>query len=136
MSDPTQSERSVSVSTPSVGDVLVFKSMSASEGMSQLFEYELELLSKQSDIDLNDMLGQSVTVLLKTDIPAAQGGKDRFFNGLVSRFSYVGTQDRYHLYQATLVLEPDPNVELPHLPGDDRSRHRGRGFAKKRLLRF
>ncbi|RLJ22298.1 type VI secretion system tip protein VgrG [bacterium endosymbiont of Escarpia laminata] len=76
--------------------------MSASEGMSQLFEYELELLSKQSDIDLNDMLGQSVTVLLKTDIPAAQGGKDRFFNGLVSRFSYVGTQDRYHLYQATL----------------------------------
>ncbi|MBL3589258.1 MAG: type VI secretion system tip protein VgrG [gamma proteobacterium endosymbiont of Lamellibrachia anaximandri] len=102
VSDPTQSTRSVSVSTPLGGDVLVFKSMSASEGMSQLFEYELELLSEQSDIGLNDMLGQSVTVLLVTDTPAAQGGKDRFFNGQVSRFSYAGTQDRYHLYQATL----------------------------------
>jgi len=102
VSDPTQSTRSVSVSTPLGGDVLLFKSMSASEGMSQLFEYELELLSEQSDIDLNDMLGQSVTVRLESVTPAAQGGKDRFFNGQVSRFSYAGTLDRYHLYQATL----------------------------------
>ncbi len=98
----TQSTRSVSVSTPLGEDTLVFKSMSASEGMSQLFEYELELLSEQGNIDLNDMLGQSVTVSLETNTPAARGGKDRFFNGLVSRFSYAGTQDRYHLYQATL----------------------------------
>ncbi len=97
MSDITQSERSVSVSTPLGGDTLAFMSMSASEEMSQLFEYELELLSERSDIDLNDMLGQSVTVRLETE-----ENKDRFFNGLVSRFSYAGTQDRYYRYRASL----------------------------------
>jgi type VI secretion system secreted protein VgrG len=77
--------------------VLLFHRMHARDEISRLSEYEIDLLSKQADIDLDKILAQKVTV--KLELPA---GKTRFFNGFVTRFVQVGMHGRYHLYRATV----------------------------------
>ena len=93
----TQSERKVSVSTPLGPDKLVFRRMSANENLSQLFEYELELLSEDGEIKHESLLAKNITVTLEND-----DGSKRYFNGYISRFAYAETADRYYLYRATL----------------------------------
>ncbi|MES9857691.1 MAG: type VI secretion system tip protein TssI/VgrG [Sedimenticola sp.] len=93
-----QTEREVSISIPSLGeDVLVFQRMDANESLSKLFNYELELLSEDGEIDYESLLAETATVtLLKAD------GSKRFFNGHITNFSYAGAQDRFSRYRATL----------------------------------
>ena len=57
--------RVMKIKTPLEDDVLLFHGMQASEEMSRLCEYELDLLSAQGDVDLDDMLGKNVTVELE-----------------------------------------------------------------------
>ncbi|RCX31118.1 hypothetical protein DFQ59_10382, partial [Thioalbus denitrificans] len=45
-----QSDRNVAITTPLGADVLVLRSMSGTERLGRLFEYELELLSEDHDI--------------------------------------------------------------------------------------
>jgi type VI secretion system secreted protein VgrG len=89
--------RVMEIVTPLGADVLLFHRMNAREEMGRLFEYELDLLSKKGDINLDDILAKSVTV--KLEIP---DGKTRYFNGYVTRFGLVGMHGRYHLYRATV----------------------------------
>lgn len=60
------------------------------EAVGRAFEYELELLSDNHDIEPKDVLGQNVTVSLF--IPDHD---DRFFNGHVTDFAYVGTHSTH-----------------------------------------
>jgi type VI secretion system secreted protein VgrG len=83
--------------TPLGEDVLLFHGMSAREEMSRLFEYRLDLLSTKDDINLDDILGQNVTI--KLGLPQDQ---TRYFNGYVSRFSAGGMYGRHHRYVATV----------------------------------
>lgn len=72
-------------------------SLSASEGLSRPFEYQVEILSDKADLDLAKFLGKSMTVAL--ELPEGK----RYFNGLVSRFAHSGRRTRqFHHYQATL----------------------------------
>ena len=72
-------------------------SLSASEGLSRPFEYQVEILSDKADLDLAKFLGKSMTVALELPV-----GK-RHFNGLVSRFAHSGRRTRqFFHYQATL----------------------------------
>lgn len=89
--------RVMEIVTPLGADVLLFHRMNAREELSRLFEYELDLLSKKGDINLDDILAKSVTV--KLELPE---GKTRHFNGYVTRFAQVGMHGRYHLYRATV----------------------------------
>ncbi len=89
--------RVMEIVTPLGDDVLLFYRMRARDELSQLSEYQLDLLSTRGDIELDKILGQNVTV--KLELPE---DKRRFFNGYVTRFSQVGMQGRYHLYQATV----------------------------------
>ena len=91
-----QTERAIEVSSPLGKDVLLFRSMQASEQLGRMFDYRLELLSDDHNIKLEDVLGQSLTVSLETP------NGDRFFNGFVSEFSYVGIHDDRALYHASL----------------------------------
>ncbi|MCD6532510.1 MAG: type VI secretion system tip protein VgrG, partial [Deltaproteobacteria bacterium] len=93
----TQEHREVEVATPLGDDVLLFRSMTVSEELGRLFSFEIELYSEQPQLNLSDMLGQKMTVRL--NLP---GGGQRYFNGHVSRFSQVGQEDEYTVYQATL----------------------------------
>jgi type VI secretion system secreted protein VgrG len=84
--------------TPLGGD-LMFYGLHAQEEMGRLFTFQLDLLSENGAIALDDILGKNVTVkvLLPDDSP-------RFFNGYVTRFTQQGAYGRYHRY--TAVAQP------------------------------
>jgi len=88
--------RMMEIVTP-LGEDLLFHRMRANEEMSRLGEYEIDLLSKKSDIDLDQILAKNVTV--KLELPDQ---KTRYFNGFVTRFLQVGMHGKYHLYHATV----------------------------------
>jgi type VI secretion system secreted protein VgrG len=94
---PTQAQREVSVKSALADDVLLFKRMTCSEALGQIYTYQLELLSTRSDIRIADVLGTSMTVVL--DLP--EGG-ERYFNGIVTRFAYRGWRDGMASYDAVL----------------------------------
>jgi type VI secretion system secreted protein VgrG len=97
----TQKHRIFAAETPLGEDVLVFYRMTGTEQLGRLFEYDLELLSERTYIQLADMLGKNVTVRMQ--LPEARGAGARYFNGFVTRFSYLGMRGmRYGAYRATL----------------------------------
>jgi len=93
----TQSDRFIGVSSPLGGDELLFRRMSAYESLGRLFEIHLELLSTSETINLDDVVGQDMTVRLEV-----QDGSDRYFNGFCSEFSQTGRLGRYVTYEAVL----------------------------------
>ncbi len=94
-----QTHRLIAVTTPLGEDELVIRRMSGTERMSRLFEYELELYSKDIDIKYEDLLGGSATVRVELE-----SGETRYFNGHISRFSLVGQEGLHYTYQA--ILKP------------------------------
>lgn len=90
-------DRLAEIVTPLPAGTLLFHRMRASEGMSRMFSYELELLSTDSGIKFADLLGKMMTV--KLQLP---GNAERYFNGYVSRFGFTGRRGRYFQYHATL----------------------------------
>ena len=88
--------RVMEIVTP-LGEDLLFHRLRANEEISRLGEYEIDLLSKKADIDLDQILAKNVTV--KLELPER---KTRYFNGFVARFVQVGMHGRYHLYHATV----------------------------------
>ncbi|MEP6923189.1 MAG: type VI secretion system tip protein TssI/VgrG, partial [Pyrinomonadaceae bacterium] len=101
----TQDGRELSITTPLGKDFLLLQSLQASENLSQLFRYELELYHEEikegyepTSVDEQKILGNTITIRLE------QGdGIERFFNGIVVRFSQGQRDDRFSHYQATVV---------------------------------
>lgn len=83
--------------TPLEEGKLLFSKMSANEGLSRMFTYEVDLLSTDKSIAFADLLGKPMTV--KLQLPE---GDIRFFNGYVARFGFVGRRGAYYQYRATL----------------------------------
>lgn len=98
MVEAAQADRLFEVSSPLGKDILLFHAMSASERLSHPFEFDLELLSKDHDIELDDVVGQILTV--RVDLPAERS--TRYFNGYVSQLSYEGGLREFSRYRATL----------------------------------
>jgi len=92
---PIQSARQVAIATPLGEDVLLFHRMTAAEELGRLFHFELDLLSKDPNINFEDLLGNKVTVRLEL-----ADNKTRYFNGFVTRFSMTGTYGNYIAYHA------------------------------------
>ena len=95
--DPSQTERLATVTSTLGKDVLLFRRMKAHEALGRMFRFDLELVSKESDIKFEDAIGQPMTVELQLG-----GDKSRFFSGLVTRFAQVGTSGRLAKYEVTL----------------------------------
>ncbi|VAW85131.1 VgrG protein [hydrothermal vent metagenome] len=93
----TQKNRPIKVKTPLGDDVLMLRAMSGSEELGRLSQFDLDLLSRDDQIKLEDVLGQNLTVELM--LP---DGETRYFNGIVSRFCQVGESGEFFSYQATL----------------------------------
>jgi len=80
------------------GCTMQLLSMSASEGLSRPFEFQVEILCDKPNVALADCLGKSMTVAV-----SLPDGSQRYFNGLVARFAHSGRRTRqYFHYQATL----------------------------------
>ncbi len=89
--------REFEVTTPLGDGVLLFRRMMVTEELGRMFEINLELLSKNGELTLSDMLGEGVTVTVT--LPA---GGTRYFHGIVCRFVQEGHSGKYHTYRATL----------------------------------
>jgi type VI secretion system secreted protein VgrG len=63
-----------------------------------LFSFQLDLLSENSSIDFDDVVGQPITISVELE----EGGS-RYFNGLVSRFVQLPNAGRFARYQAEIV---------------------------------
>ncbi len=80
---------------------MTFRTMFGSEALSRCFEYVVEVTSPRSDLDPEAILGAPTTVVL-----TRPDGVDRYFNGLVARFDYLGTAEDYGPSRYRLVLRP------------------------------
>jgi type VI secretion system secreted protein VgrG len=92
----TQDNRPIAVSTPLGKDVLLLEEVSGTEKLSGLFTFELSMLAlDDADIDFQKIVGQSVTVTLRS----GEGKLDaRYLNGFVRRFRQgerIAGQDGY-----------------------------------------
>jgi type VI secretion system secreted protein VgrG len=100
----TQDNRLIAIDTPLGKDVLLLAGFKGIEGISDLFSFELNLLSENHNITFEDIIGKNVTV----SIILADGDK-RFFNGIISSFSQgrgggeAGGDPHFSHYAATVV---------------------------------
>ncbi len=99
MPQPTQATRHIAIETSLGEDVLLLQSFSAHEEISRLFEFDLNLLSEDYEINFDDIIGQNVTISM--ELP--EGGK-RYWNGYINRFVQgVSTSTQFAQYRATMV---------------------------------
>ena len=110
----TQAQRPMAVTTPLGPDVLLLVGFTGHEGISQLFNFQLELIIENKKLEklsaasggkdpvFDKLLGQRLTVSL---LLAGAGKKKRFFNGICSRVSQAGRDPTFTHYRAELVPE-------------------------------
>lgn len=102
----TQANRLLELFTPLPHDQLLIKRLSADEGMSRLFQFELEILHEENQkgydpftADPKKLIGQPMLVTARQE----QNNVERHFHGICVRFSHGGRNPRWSKYQATLV---------------------------------
>ncbi len=94
----TQETHRISITTPLGKDVLLLRGFSGSEAVSQLFHFDLDLLSENDSVKFEDVVGKNVTLHVNT-----AEGKKRHFNGFVSGFSQGPQERRLTAYHAQMV---------------------------------
>ncbi len=94
----TQTNRRIAISTPLGQDILLLRGFNASESISQLFHFDLDLLSESDSIKFQDIVGKNVTLSMY-DATGAQ----RYWNGFISRFSQGAQDRRFTAYRAQMV---------------------------------
>ena len=88
----------VAISTPLGDEKLILRQAQINEELGQPFSIDVELLSDDEDICLDDILGQNVTVRLETE------DESRYFNGIVTEFFQKENIDRNACFGA--VIKP------------------------------
>ncbi|MBU6951370.1 type VI secretion system tip protein TssI/VgrG [Hahella sp. HN01] len=95
----TQDTRPIRIDTPLGKDVFLLRHFRGQEGYSQLFQYDVDLLSHKRDIRAEDIIGELAQVTIGAD-----GGAPRVFSGHVSYFESTGLEKRgLYGYKAVLV---------------------------------
>src|SRR5712692_6779150 len=79
-------------------EILVFRQLAGSDGLSTLFDYTLTAHSTRADIGAEALLGKAVTLTLLD-----QYAKPRYLHALVQQFHWRGRDNRFHLYEIKLV---------------------------------
>lgn len=99
MGQISQDNRLLSIESPLGKDELLLVSCSGSEYISDIFEYQLDLLSNNLDIKPQDIVGKAITITIHTPEP-------RFIHGYINRFA-LGDKapelDDLRKYNATVV---------------------------------
>ncbi len=106
MGKTTQRDRLLSIATPLGTDYLLLNKIHAEERISELFNFEVELVYDEEEdnsyemtiVDPADIIGQTVSVGIVQD----DGGK-RTLTGMVNNFTLVGRNRRFTFYTATVV---------------------------------
>jgi type VI secretion system secreted protein VgrG len=95
-----------------LGDKLQFRSMSALEEVSRLFELQVIAVSESADLDADEILGTAVAVSLETGPE-----QKRWFHGIVAAFGLEDIEGRFYTYRLTLrpwlwLLTRSSNVRI------------------------
>jgi type VI secretion system secreted protein VgrG len=101
----TQLQRLMVLDTPLAPDVLLISSFTASEAMSNLFHYEIDMVaegSKAPGVKAKNLIGEKCTVHLSLNSDYLTGPR-RHFNGIVSRFTQSHADRRFVHYRAEVV---------------------------------
>jgi len=96
----TQANRTISIDTPLGQDVLILRAFTGTEAVSQLFHFQMDLVSDDAEIDYNAIIGRNVTIAVRLEDESTR----RYFNGHVSRFTQLPSEGRLARYQA--AVEP------------------------------
>lgn len=94
-----QKNRIAELFTPLGADELGLTRFDAHEGLSEPFEFVVEALSEQEDIDFDRAIGRNCAVKVNS-----YAGLKRWFNGVLTEAHWTGMEDDYHSYR--LVLRP------------------------------
>lgn len=95
-----QTDRLMQFSSPLGKDVLLIESLDGAEGISRLFEYEVQLLATvDTTIDPKSIIGAKVSVSIALN--NAQGS--RWINGIVASFEQCAGDDEFDVYRARIV---------------------------------
>ncbi len=99
----TQTQRPLAVSTPLGADKLLLVGLSGSEGLSQLFHFDLDLVAVNgTDVAFDKLLGQPIV----TQMSMPQG--TRYFHGICVAVRQTGADETFTGYQLEIV----PNLWL------------------------
>jgi type VI secretion system secreted protein VgrG len=99
MSKYTQTHRPLAITTPLGKDILLLTSIRGHEAISQLFNFQLDLLAEaENEIRFDRVVGQNVTVEMRL-----ANEEKRYFNGLVKRFSQGARDEVFVHFRAELV---------------------------------
>ena len=97
--DVTQDDHEGRLATPLGKDKLLLTRFEGAEGMGELFEFRVEALSRDADIDFDKALGLNSSVHLVT-----HDGAGRDFSGVLTQARWLGRRGDYYAY--SLVLRP------------------------------
>ena len=94
-----QDTRIAKLSTPLGQDVLAITRFDGTEGLSEMFEFRIEAVSDEENIDFDRALGLNATLSFNTyDI-----GK-RYFDGILTEAQWLGVRNTDYVYR--VVLRP------------------------------
>jgi len=93
----------LTMTSPLGPDVLIPTSLTAQEGISQTFTFEVDVVSQQSVIDHDKLLHQPVCIVLQDN-----GQPIRYFHGIVQTLTSHGSlrgqsQDEFYAYKLVVV---------------------------------
>src|SRR5262249_26770512 len=104
----TQSGRMISVTTPLDTDVLLLVGLRGREAISELFRFQLDLVSeKPGSVHFDSLLGKAVTATV-----SLADNSTRHFSGIATRFAQGGKlhiqegNQTYEFTRYTLELSP------------------------------
>ncbi len=98
-SSMTQDKRAAKLITPLGKDKILLTRFDGSEGLSELFEYRIEGISKDKNIDFDKIMGKNCHLIVNT-----LGGGERYFNGILVEAQWIGKTIDAYAYR--LVLRP------------------------------
>src|SRR5271157_826073 len=95
-----QADRLMQFSSPLGKDVLLIESLQGAEGISRLFEFQVELLATvDTAIDPKSIIGSKVAVAMS--LSDVQGS--RWINGIVASFEQCAGDSEFDVYRARIV---------------------------------
>jgi type VI secretion system secreted protein VgrG len=96
----SQDRRYMTFEAPASGHDLLAESFRGSEGISELFDFQIELLAdKGTVVNAKDLVGKRATLTIE----ATENGDKRYFNGIVASFEFCGGDSFFEVYRAYVV---------------------------------
>jgi type VI secretion system secreted protein VgrG len=91
----TQDNLLFTVTTPLGDNKLLFKNFQGEEQLSNLFHFQLEMLSESKRLNFDEIVGQPLTLTVQF-----APDHTRYFHGIVTHFVQAGTDARFTVYHA------------------------------------